>query len=83
MALTFTLGSPCAGGNHWDVIIRLDGRSITMPITYREIREPMDQAEIDEFLRLYVRVLISREPTGTSMANTRAKLAGMSLRVSL
>lgn len=82
MALTFTLGQPCPGGNHWDVTMRLDARSITVPITYAQIREKMTKDDVEEFAVLFLRFLVSTHPNA-SMATIRNKLANSSITVDL
>lgn len=82
MALTFTLGQPCAGGNHWDVTMGLGGRSITVPITYSELREKMTKEDAKEFAVLFLRLLVSTHPNA-SMATIRNKLSNASIKVSL
>lgn len=83
MALTFILGQPCAGGNHWDVtLVGLGGRPITLPITYPDLLEPLSDEKIKEFATLYLRFLISLHPNA-SMNIIRGKLASASIPVSL
>lgn len=83
MALTFTLGPPCAGGSHWDLsLVGLGGPPITLPITYPDLLEPLSEEELEEFAALYARFLVSSEAP-TDMANIRAKLASASIPVRL
>jgi len=82
MALTFTLGQPCAGGNHFDVTMALGGRSITVPIEYGQLRGKMTREEVEEFAIMFLRFLISTHPNA-SRATIKNKLANASITVSL
>ena len=59
MPLTFSVGTPCAGGNHVDITATLGTRSIVVPVTLAEITEPMERADADELVRLMIRLLVS------------------------
>ena len=83
MALTYTLGQPCAGGNHWDVnVVGIGGQPITLHIQYPDLLVPLDEDELTELVALQLRLLVSKHPP-TSMANIRTKLAGISIPVDL
>lgn len=60
----------------------LGRRSITVPITYSELREKMDREDVEQFVVLFLRLLVSTHPDAT-MATIRDKLANVSVAVSL
>ena len=83
MALAFTLGQPCAGGNHWDVTVAgFGGQPIVLPITYSDLLEPLSEEELLQLASLYLRHLVSTHPNAP-MATIRTKLANVSVSVRL
>ena len=59
MNITFAVGVPCAGGNHFDVIADIDGRKKTYHHLHLEVL-PTDD-EIDEAVGILVRHMLVRE----------------------
>lgn len=80
--LTFTLGSPCSGGNHWDVTAMLGSKSVTFRADFLLLSEPLDKEEGVELAQLLLRLLVSSLSVKT-VANARSKLAAtnLSLRI--
>ncbi len=80
--LTFTVGSACDGGNHWNVTVELGGKSITFPSSFQELKEPLDAVDAEELSRLILRLLVSRLTVKT-VANARAKLAAADIALEI
>lgn len=83
MALTFILGTPCPGGNHWDVKVSIDSFSVTFPIAYPELQEPLTDEELTMYADLALRYAVSTQPGNVPMATVRNRLASASFPVKL
>lgn len=82
--LTFSLGPICAGGNHYDVTFHRGAQSVTLPIQYPDLAEPLTREEEEAFFILLLRLLINDLPVPKrSVADVRQKLATASLALKI
>ena len=80
--ITFSLGSACAGTNHYDVTVRLGAQSVTFPVAHKNFFEPMTNAEKKQFAQDLVRFIVG-EMVDSDVTNVRQKLAAATLTLGL
>lgn len=74
MSITFNPGAPCAGGNHWDVAVDIDGKAETVAVTFARDLAPLTADERRELARLLTKRFISTAGN-KNMVSIRAAMA--------
>lgn len=81
-SVTFSLGSTCAGTNHYNVTVHLGVQSVTFQVAHKNFFEPMTNQEKKQFAQDLVRFIVG-ELTDRGVTNVRQKLAAASLILEL
>lgn len=72
--IRFSIGPECAGGNHFDVTVTLGTHTVTLHSTFPEMNEELTPEELDDFIPVLLRFLVSEHPSNVRAA-IRARLS--------
>jgi len=80
LTLTFTLGIPCAGDNHFGVRATIveTGQKIDVPLVKSEIKQALTADEAQTFVALLMRLFV-RQLSGSTAAQIKAAIEAKTL----
>ena len=80
LTLTFTLGAPCAGDNHFGVRATIveTGQKIDVPLVKSDIKQALTADEAQTFVALLMRLFV-RQLSGSTAAQIKTAIEMKSL----
>ncbi len=80
--ITFTVGSACAGTNHYDLTVHFGGQSVTFPVSHKNDFQPMTKNEKKQFAQDLVRFTVG-ELIDRGVVNVRQKLSAAAITLGI
>ena len=82
LTVTFSVGTPCAAGNHVPITVTAGAKVKTFHTSREEVRMAPEDGDVDRMLMTLLQLLV-RQLANQSAANIKAKLEAITIDLSL